>query len=201
MQFTPLDAVVRLSWLAAAVAFVIGLSRMNSPAGRALVREPPPPRAGPGHGPSPSRHRRPAALKLRSRPSNPIGWIIILAGVAVGGGYGLYSARTVKMTAMPQLRCSTRWAAARPRSSPSTSTCGTRGPSPASGERRHRPGHHHRLDHVHRLAHRIRPRRACGSRRPARLMIPGGRISPRRPWPWSPSRARSTCSRATTAWP
>ena len=34
---------------------------------------------------------------------NPIGWVVILAGVAVGGGYGLYSARTVKMTAMPQL--------------------------------------------------------------------------------------------------
>ena len=28
---------------------------------------------------------------------------MILVGVAVGGGYGLYSARTVKMTAMPQL--------------------------------------------------------------------------------------------------
>ena len=32
MDLTPLDAVVRLSWLAAAVAFVIGLSRMSSPA-------------------------------------------------------------------------------------------------------------------------------------------------------------------------
>src|SRR6185503_1188932 len=30
-------------------------------------------------------------------------WIIILAGIAVGGGLGLYTARTVKMTAMPQL--------------------------------------------------------------------------------------------------
>src|SRR5207247_1397506 len=30
-------------------------------------------------------------------------WLIILAGIAVGGGLGLYTARTVKMTAMPQL--------------------------------------------------------------------------------------------------
>ena len=31
------------------------------------------------------------------------GWIIIAVGIAIGGGAGLYTARTVKMTAMPQL--------------------------------------------------------------------------------------------------
>src|SRR5258708_21000961 len=31
------------------------------------------------------------------------GWIVIAAGILVGGGLGLYAARTVKMTAMPQL--------------------------------------------------------------------------------------------------
>src|SRR5439155_1485029 len=31
------------------------------------------------------------------------GWLIIVAGILVGGGLGLYTARTVKMTAMPQL--------------------------------------------------------------------------------------------------
>ena len=99
MELTPLDAVVRLSWLAAAVAFVIGLSRMNSPAtarngnlvsagGMVLAIGA-------------------TAVWLLIKPPtgsfNPIGWAIIVAGVAVGGGYGLYSARTVKMTAMPQL--------------------------------------------------------------------------------------------------
>ena len=99
VNLTPLDALVRLAWLAGAVAFVIGLSRMNSPAtarngnlvsagGMVLAIGA-------------------TVVYLLFRPStgsfNAVGWIIILAGVAVGGGYGLYSARTVKMTAMPQL--------------------------------------------------------------------------------------------------
>ena len=32
MDISPLEALVRLAWLLASVAFVIGLSRMNSPA-------------------------------------------------------------------------------------------------------------------------------------------------------------------------
>ncbi len=31
------------------------------------------------------------------------GWAVMIAGAAVGGAAGLYSARTVQMTAMPQL--------------------------------------------------------------------------------------------------
>jgi len=99
LELTPLDAFVRLAWLLGAVAFVMGLSRMNSPAtarngnlvsagGMALAIGA-------------------TAVYLLFKPSaagfNPVGWIIIVAGIAVGGGYGLYSARTVKMTAMPQL--------------------------------------------------------------------------------------------------
>ena len=34
---------------------------------------------------------------------NGLGWVIIVVGIVIGGGAGLYSARTVKMTAMPQL--------------------------------------------------------------------------------------------------
>jgi NAD(P) transhydrogenase subunit beta len=99
VDITPLDAVVRLSWLTASVAFVVGLSRMNSPAtarngnlisagGMALAIG------------------ATAAWLLFSPPTgsfNVIGWAVILVGIAVGGGYGLYSAKTVKMTAMPQL--------------------------------------------------------------------------------------------------
>src|SRR5215212_6105495 len=30
-------------------------------------------------------------------------WVIIVVGIVIGGGLGLYTARSVKMTAMPQL--------------------------------------------------------------------------------------------------
>jgi H+-translocating NAD(P) transhydrogenase subunit beta len=94
-----IDPIVRLIWLAGAVAFVLGLSRMNSPAtardgnllsagGMALAIAA-------------------TMIWLLVLPPtgsfNPLGWAMIVAGVAAGGGYGLYSARTVKMTAMPQL--------------------------------------------------------------------------------------------------
>ena len=32
-----------------------------------------------------------------------VGWLIIVVGIAIGGGFGFWQARTVKMTAMPQL--------------------------------------------------------------------------------------------------
>jgi NAD(P) transhydrogenase subunit beta len=94
-----IEALVRLAWLAGAVAFVVGLSRMNSPAtarnGNLISA-----------GGMILAVGATAVLLLAEPPTgsfNMTGWIIILAGIAVGGGYGLYSARTVKMTAMPQL--------------------------------------------------------------------------------------------------
>src|SRR5215211_6589154 len=91
-----LEAVVRLLWLAGAAAFVIGLMRMNSPAtarngnivsaaGMALAIG------------------GTAVLLAAQGAITAMGWIIIVVGIAVGGGLGLYTARTVKMTAMPQL--------------------------------------------------------------------------------------------------
>ena len=91
-----LEAAVRLLWLAGGAAFVLGLMRMNSPAtarngnllsagGMALAI------AGT------------AVLLAAEGAIGASGWIIILVGIAVGGGLGLYTARTVKMTAMPQL--------------------------------------------------------------------------------------------------
>jgi NAD(P) transhydrogenase subunit beta len=100
VDFETISILVRLAWLVGASAFVIGLMRMNSPATArngnilsaagmvvAIVA---------------------TAVFLLARPDegegfNGIGWAIILIGIVLGGGAGLYSARTVKMTAMPQL--------------------------------------------------------------------------------------------------
>jgi len=89
--------IVYLAWLAGASCFVLGLHRMNSPAtGR-------------------SGNQLSAAgmavavgatlVYLISRESGLSGIAlgIIVVGFAIGGGAGLYAARTVKMTAMPQL--------------------------------------------------------------------------------------------------
>ena len=90
-----LEALVRLIWLIGAAGFVLGLMRMNSPAtarngnlvsagGMALAIA--------------------ATLALLATDGlSSTGWIIIVVGIAIGGGLGLYTARTVKMTAMPQL--------------------------------------------------------------------------------------------------
>ena len=88
---------VYLAWLAGAACFVLGLHRMNSPA---TARD---------------GNRLSAAgmviavgatlLYLISREGGLSGTAlaIIVIGFLIGGGAGLYSARIVKMTAMPQL--------------------------------------------------------------------------------------------------
>jgi len=89
------DILVRLAWLAGAVAFVIGLIRMNSPAtarnGNLLSA------AGMAVAVAAT------GLLLVKEGASGTAWIIIAIGIAVGGGLGLYTARTVAMTAMPQL--------------------------------------------------------------------------------------------------
>ena len=92
-----LDTIVRLIYLLAAAGFVIGLHQMNSPAtarngnllsaaGMALAIA--------------------ATLLLLVTGEGGLSTpalLIIGLGVVIGGGLGLYMARTVKMTAMPQL--------------------------------------------------------------------------------------------------
>ena len=99
LNSTTLDQIIRLIWLGGAVAFVLGLIRMNSPAtarnGNLLSA-----------GGMAVAIAATAVWLLVLPPSgsfNPLGWLVIVLGIAIGGGYGLYSARTVKMTAMPQL--------------------------------------------------------------------------------------------------
>ncbi len=89
--------IVYLAWLAGAACFVLGLHRMNSPA---TARD---------------GNRLSAAgmtvavittllyLITREGGMSGIALGIIVVGFAIGGGAGLYTARTVKMTAMPQL--------------------------------------------------------------------------------------------------
>jgi len=91
-----LEAVVRLAWLVGAAGFVIGLMQMNSPAtarnGNLLSA-----------GGMAIAIGGTAVLLAARGEAGLTSWIIIVAGIALGGGLGLYTARTVKMTAMPQL--------------------------------------------------------------------------------------------------
>ncbi|MEP7023646.1 MAG: NAD(P)(+) transhydrogenase (Re/Si-specific) subunit beta [Actinomycetota bacterium] len=87
---------IQLVYVAAASCFVLGLHLMNNPAtarrgnqvsvaGMAVAV------AGT------------LALIIHAGAISTTGWIVMGAGALVGGGAGLYSARTVQMTAMPQL--------------------------------------------------------------------------------------------------
>jgi NAD(P) transhydrogenase subunit beta len=97
MPGSALYTLVFFAWLFGAAGFVLGLHRMNSPA-----------TARSGNRLSAGGMTvavlatliwlvlRPGGLKVEA-------WIIIIAGFLIGGGIGLYLARSVKMTAMPQL--------------------------------------------------------------------------------------------------
>jgi NAD(P) transhydrogenase subunit beta len=98
-----IEILVRIAWLAGAVAFVLGLVRMNSPAtarngnllsagGMAVAV------AATAILIVARQQLDPASFGIRASS-----WALIIGGVIIGGGLGLYAARTVKMTAMPQL--------------------------------------------------------------------------------------------------
>jgi NAD(P) transhydrogenase subunit beta len=91
-----LDTAVRLAYLAAAACFVLGLHLMNRPAtarrGNQLSA------AGMAAAVAAT-----LALVADSGTVTATGWLVLGAGTATGVLVGVYSARTVQMTAMPQL--------------------------------------------------------------------------------------------------
>jgi len=94
------EILVRIAWLAGAVAFVIGLARMNSPAtarnGNIVSAA----------GMTVAIVATGVLILVRQTSEggfSAVPWVIIVVGIAVGGGLGLYTAKAVKMTAMPQL--------------------------------------------------------------------------------------------------
>jgi NAD(P) transhydrogenase subunit beta len=90
------DSVTHLIYLASAASFVIGLHMMNSPA-----------TARRGNQVSATGMTvailTTVVVLIHSRAVTATGWIVLLAGALVGGVFGLYAARRVAMTAMPQL--------------------------------------------------------------------------------------------------
>src|SRR6478736_4792741 len=95
-----IEILVRVLWIAGAVCFVLGLAQMNSPAtarnGNLLSAA----------GMTVAIVATAVLILSRQLLGDGFvatGWVIIVVGIAVGGGIGLYTARSVKMTAMPQL--------------------------------------------------------------------------------------------------
>ena len=90
------DTVVHLIYVAAAACFVLGLHLMNSPAtarrGNRLSA-----------GAMTVAVITTVVVLVHERVITGTGWVMLVAGGALGGAAGLYAARTVAMTAMPQL--------------------------------------------------------------------------------------------------
>ena len=90
------NSTIQLIYVLAASCFVLGLHLMNNPAtarrGNQVST------AGMATAIAAT-----LALIIHSGTISATGWIVMLAGALVGAGAGLYLARTVQMTAMPQL--------------------------------------------------------------------------------------------------
>jgi NAD(P) transhydrogenase subunit beta len=92
-----ITTIVYIAWLVGATCFVLGLHQMNSPA-----------TARNGNRLSASGMTIAVVATLFGLATSSAGlsataWVIIIAGFVIGGGVGYWQARTVKMTAMPQL--------------------------------------------------------------------------------------------------
>ena len=197
MDAATIETIVRLVWLGSAACFVLGLMRMNSPA---TARNGNLVSAG-----GMIAAILATAVLLLTTPTeagglNTVGWLIIVAGIAIGGGLGLYTARTVKMTAMPQLV--SLFNAVGGGAAALIAIDDYLGPEGGPGgpdQRRDGPRHRHRLDHVHRLADRVRQAHGPEDHAVAAGHHPGRPDRDRRCSPRSSSSARSTCGPATSA--
>src|SRR6184192_3159836 len=91
-----MNAAFHLIYLACATGFVVGLHMMNSPATARRGNQVSSAAMAVAVGTT-------VVLLVRAGSVRPVGWLMLAAGAAVGGAAGLYAARTVAMTAMPQL--------------------------------------------------------------------------------------------------
>jgi H+-translocating NAD(P) transhydrogenase subunit beta len=90
------DWVTQLLYVAAATCFVLGLHLMNSPATARRGNQV-------STGGMVVAVATTFALVIHAGTVTATGWIVMIAGALIGAGAGLYAARTVEMTAMPQL--------------------------------------------------------------------------------------------------
>ena len=90
------DWITQLLYVAAATCFVLGLHLMNSPATARRGNQVSMAGMVLAIGTT-------FALVIHAGTVTATGWIVMIAGVLIGSGAGLYLARTVEMTAMPQL--------------------------------------------------------------------------------------------------
>ncbi len=88
--------VIQLAYVAAASCFIFGLHLMNHPATARRGNQV-------STGGMAAAIAATVALAIHAGVVSATGWIVIIAGTLVGAGAGLYSARSVQMTAMPQL--------------------------------------------------------------------------------------------------
>jgi len=90
------DWVIQLIYVLAASCFVFGLHLMNTPATARRGNQV-------STGGMITAVLATLAFIIHGDLISTTGWLVLIAGVLVGGAAGLYSARTVQMTAMPQL--------------------------------------------------------------------------------------------------
>jgi H+-translocating NAD(P) transhydrogenase subunit beta len=93
---TTFDWIIQLVYVLAASGFVLGLHLMNNPASARRGNQV-------STGGMITAIAATLAIIIHGNLISATGWIVMIAGALLGGAAGLYSARTVQMTAMPQL--------------------------------------------------------------------------------------------------